>query len=110
MLKFGTFVSSIPDPNASECSSSSSHTEGTPKGLSRSARKPIANTPLKTKTPNLKKNLKPLGSGQSVSGKKQIFQNPIPRLKIDLLSTNHEKNVIPLISKGKGLLGPGLLT
>ena len=74
MLKFGTFVSSIPDPNASECSSSHTHTEGIPEGLSCSAKgKAIVDTPSKTKTPYLKKNKKPLGNGPSVSGKKKIF-------------------------------------
>ena len=60
MLKFGTFVSSIPDPNTPECSSAS-HTEGTPKGLSRAAKgKAQADAPSKTKVPNLKKSLKTL--------------------------------------------------
>ena len=49
MMKFGTFVSSIPDPNASECSSYHTHTEGTPEGLNCSAKgKAIADTPSKT--------------------------------------------------------------
>ena len=56
MLKFSTFVSSIPDPNASEGSSFHTHTEGTPEGLSSSPKgKAIADTPSKTKPPNLKK-------------------------------------------------------
>jgi hypothetical protein len=106
MLKFGTFVSSIPDPNTPECSSAS-HTEGTPKGLSRAAKgKAQADAPSKTKVPNLKKSLKTLGNGPSVARKKQISQNPSPRLKIDLI-TSQEKIVIPPASKGKGLLGSG---
>ena len=36
MLKFRTFVSSIPDPSASHCSSSSSNTEGTHKSTKKS--------------------------------------------------------------------------
>ena len=78
MLKFGMFVSFIPDPNASDHSYSSSHThtEGTLKGLSCSAKgKAITDTPSKTKIPYLKKNKKPLGNGPSVSGKKQNFSN-----------------------------------
>ena len=72
-----------------------------PEGFSSSTKgKDIADTPSKTKTPNLKKNLKPLGSGESVSGKKQVFQIPLPRLKIDLISTYQGKIVIPHISKG----------
>ena len=60
MLKFGTFVSSIPGLNAFDHSSSShTHTEGTRKGLSCSAKgKAITDTPSKTKTPYLKKNKK----------------------------------------------------
>ena len=97
MMKFGTFVSSIPDPNASKCSSSHTLTNGTPEGLNYSVKgEAIANTPSKTITPYLKKT-KPLGNGPSVSGKKQISQNPAPRLKINLLSENKEKIVIPPI-------------
>ena len=106
MLKFGTFVSSIPDPNASECSSSHTLTKGTPEGLNYSVKgKAITDTPSKTKTPYLKKT-KPLGNGSSVSGKKQVSQTPAPRLKINLISENKKKIVIPPISNGKGLLGP----
>ena len=97
MLKFDTFVSYIPDSNASECSSSHTLTEGTPEGLNNSVKgKAITDTPSKTKTPYLKKT-KPLGNGPSVSGKKQISQNPAPRLKINLLSESKEKIVIPPI-------------
>ena len=84
------------------------HTEGTPEGLSCSAKgKSIADTPSKTRTPYVKKNKKLLGNGPSVLGKKQIFQNNAPRLKIDLCTTKKEKIVIPPISNGKGLFGPG---
>ena len=69
--------------------------------------KAIADTPSKTKTLYLKKTKKPLGNGPIVSGKKEIFQNPGPRLKIELRTTKKEKIVIPPISNGKGLLGPG---
>ena len=44
-----------------------------------------------TKTPHLKKNKKLLGNGPSVSGKKQIFQNNAPRLKIDICTSKKEK-------------------
>ena len=102
MLKFGTFVSSIPNSNALECSSSHTLTKGTPEGLNYSVQgKAITDTPSKTKTPYLKKNKKPLGNGPSVSGKKQISQNLAPRLKINLLSENKKKIVIPPISNGK---------
>ena len=106
MLKFGTFVSSIPDSNASECSSSHTLTKGTPEGLNYSVKgKAITDIPSKTKTPYLKKT-KPLCNGPSVSRKKQISQTPDPKLKINPISENKEKIVIPPISNGKGLLGP----
>ena len=71
MLKFGMFVSSIPDPNDSECSNSI-HTEGTQLSTKKSDKsKAKVDYPSKTKTPKLKKNLKTLGSGPSVSGSKK---------------------------------------
>ena len=108
MLKFRMFVSSIHDPSVSHCSSSSSNTEGTLKSIKQSDKgKPKVDYPSKTKTPKLKKNIKTLGSGPSVSGFKKNLQNPTPRLKIDLTSKNKEKISIPAISNAKGLLGPG---
>ena len=107
MLKFGTFVSSIPIPDSSQCSSSFTHTEGTLKGLSSSAKgKAKADTPSKTKLPKLKKVAKPIKSGPSASGKKPLFQNPVPKLRVDFTSKNEEMT-IPPISEAKGLLGPG---
>ena len=107
MLKFGTFVSSIPDPSAFHCSSSSSNTKGTHKSTKKSDKgKAKVDYPSKTKTPKLKMNSKTLGSRLSVSGSKKNFQNPTPRLKIDLTSKNKEKISIPPISDAKGLLGP----
>ncbi|KAJ9565579.1 hypothetical protein OSB04_001545 [Centaurea solstitialis] len=87
MLKFGKFVSSIPDPNAPENIPSSS------------------NTHLKTKSPKPKN--KVLGGGPSVSGSKSFSQNPVPRLKIDLKQKTQEKKPIPPMSNAKGILGAG---
>ena len=108
MLKFGMFVSSILDPSASHCSSWSSNTEGIHKNIMKSNKgKAKVDYPSKAKTTKLKKNLKTLGSGPSVSGFKRNLQNPTPRLKIDLTSKNKEKISIPPISDTKGLLCPG---
>ncbi|KAJ9546528.1 hypothetical protein OSB04_019071 [Centaurea solstitialis] len=77
MLKFGMFVSSIPDLNAPEnipSTSSNTHTEG---------------------------------GGPSVSGTKSFSQNPTPRLKIDLKQKIMEKKLIPPLSNVKGVLGTG---
>ena len=53
MLKFGMFVSSIPDPNDSQCSSSNfAHTERTPKSLRKSDKgKAKVDYPSKAETP-----------------------------------------------------------
>jgi len=116
MLKFGTFVSSIPDRNTSQCLSSCSNTEGTRKrtkkpdkgkSKAKSKAKPKVDYPSKTKTPKLKKNLKTLGSGPLVLGSKNNFRNPTPRLKIDLTSKNKENISILPISDAKRILGPG---
>ena len=108
MLKFRLFVSSIPDPSTSHCSSSSSNTKGTLKSIKKSNKgKAKLDYPSKTKTPKLKKNLKTLLSGPSLSRSKKNSQNPIPRLKIKLTSKNKEKLSFPPISDAKGLLGPG---
>ncbi|KAJ9536026.1 LOW QUALITY PROTEIN: hypothetical protein OSB04_un000809 [Centaurea solstitialis] len=109
MLKFGMFVSSIPDPNAPENipSSSNTHTEGAPKSKKKAV-KEISKTvpPSKTKNPKSKNN-KVLGGGPSVSGTKSFSQNPAPRLKIDLKQNTLEKKPIPPLSNAKGILGTG---
>ena len=108
MLKFGMFVSSISDPSAAHCSSSSSNTEGTYKSLIKSDKgKAKVDHPSKTKTPKQKKDTKILGNGLSVSRTKKHLQKSTPRLKIDLTSKNKEKIPIPPISNAKGILGPG---
>ena len=108
MLKFGMFVSSIPDPSTFHCSSSSSNYEGTHKSVIRSDKgKAKVNLPSKTKTPKQKKDTKIIGSGLLVPGTKQHLQKSTPRLKIDLTSKNKEKTSIPPVSDAKGLLGPG---
>ncbi|KAJ9547332.1 hypothetical protein OSB04_019875 [Centaurea solstitialis] len=79
MLKFGKFVSSIPNPNASENipSSSNTHSEGAPKSKKISAKdKSKAKTPSKTKDPKPKNKI--LGGGPSVSGTKSFSQHPAP--------------------------------
>ena len=75
MTKFGKFVSSILDPNTSQCSSSSStNTKGTHKSLKKSYyRKAKADYPSKTKTPKLMKNSNTLGSRPFVQGRKMIL-------------------------------------
>ncbi|KAJ9535942.1 hypothetical protein OSB04_un000896 [Centaurea solstitialis] len=108
MLKFGMFVSSIPDPNAPENipSSSNKHTEGAPKSKKKTAKeKSKTVTPSKTKSPKPKN--KVLGGGPSVSGSKSFSQNPVPRLKIDLKQKTLEKKPIPTLSNAKGILGTG---
>ncbi|KAJ9546418.1 hypothetical protein OSB04_018961 [Centaurea solstitialis] len=108
MLKFGMFVSSIPDPNAPENipSSSNTHTEGAPKSKKKTAKeKSKTVTPSKTKNPKPKN--KVLGGGPSVSGTKSFSQNPAPRLKIDLKQKTLEKKPIPPLSNAKGILGTG---
>ncbi|KAJ9552774.1 hypothetical protein OSB04_016819 [Centaurea solstitialis] len=108
MLKFGKFVSSIPDPNAPENipSSSNTHSEGAPKSKKNTAKeKSKTVTPSKTKSP--KPNNKVLGGGPSVSGSKSFSQNPVPRLKIDLKQKTQEKKPIPPLSNAKGILGAG---
>ncbi|KAJ9545503.1 hypothetical protein OSB04_025210 [Centaurea solstitialis] len=108
MLKFGMFVSSIPDPNAPENipSSSNTHTEGAPKSKKKTAKeKSKTVTPSKTKNPKPKN--KVLGGGPSVSGTKSFSQNPSPRLKIDLKQKIKEKKPIPPLSNAKGILGTG---
>ncbi|KAJ9560830.1 hypothetical protein OSB04_005990 [Centaurea solstitialis] len=108
MLKFGMFVSSIPDPNAPENipSSSNTHSEGAPKSKKKTAKeKSKTVTPSKTKNPKPKN--KVLGGGLSVSGTKSFSQNPAPRLKIDLKQKTLEKKPIPPLSNAKGILGTG---
>ncbi|KAJ9562642.1 hypothetical protein OSB04_007802 [Centaurea solstitialis] len=108
MLKFGMFVSSIPDPNAPENipSSSNTHTEDAPKSKKKTAKeKSKTVTPSKTKSPKPKN--KVLGGGPSVSGSKSFSQNPVPRLKIDLKQKTLEKKPIPPLSNAKGILGTG---
>ncbi|KAJ9542728.1 hypothetical protein OSB04_029234 [Centaurea solstitialis] len=108
MLKFGMFVSSIPDPNAPENipSSSNTHTEGAPKSKNKTAKeKSKTVTPSKTKSPKPKN--KVLGGGPSVSGTKSFSQSPAPRLKIDLKQKIKEKKPIPPLSNAKGILGTG---
>ncbi|KAJ9553319.1 hypothetical protein OSB04_017364 [Centaurea solstitialis] len=110
MLKFGMFVSSIPDPNAPEnnpSSSSNTHTEGAPKSKKKTAKENSKTVPpSKTKNPKPKNN-KVLGGGPSVSGTKSFSQNPTPRLKIDLKQKTMEKKPIPPLSNTKGVLGAG---
>ncbi|KAJ9561789.1 hypothetical protein OSB04_006949 [Centaurea solstitialis] len=106
MLKFGMFVSSIPNPNAPENipSSSNTHTEGAPKSKKKTAKeKSKTVTPSKTKNPKPKN--KVLGGGPSVSGIKSFSQSPAPRLKIDLKQKIKEKKPIPTLSNAKGILG-----
>ncbi|KAJ9564972.1 hypothetical protein OSB04_000938 [Centaurea solstitialis] len=108
MLKFGRFVSSIPDPNAPENipSSSNTHTEGAPKSKKKTVKeKSKTVTPSKTKSPKPKN--KVLGGGPSISGSKSFSQNPVPRLKIDLKQKTLEKKPIPPLSNAKGILGTG---
>ncbi|KAJ9556290.1 hypothetical protein OSB04_010904 [Centaurea solstitialis] len=108
MLKFGMFVSSIPDPNTPENipSSSNTHTEGAPKSKKKTAKeKSKTVTPSKTKNPKPKN--KVLGGGPSVLGTKSFSQNPAPRLKIDLKQKTLEKKPIPPLSNAKGILGTG---
>ncbi|KAJ9566889.1 hypothetical protein OSB04_002855 [Centaurea solstitialis] len=108
MLKFGMFVSSIPDPNAPENipSSSNTHTEGAHKSKKKTAKeKSKTITPSKTKNPKPKN--KVLGGGHSVSGTKSFSQSPAPRLKIDLKQKTKEKKPIPPLSNAKGILGTG---
>ncbi|KAJ9561101.1 hypothetical protein OSB04_006261 [Centaurea solstitialis] len=108
MLKFGKFVSSIPDPNAPENipSSSNTHSEGAPKSKKNTAKeKSNTVTPSKTKSPKPKN--KVLGGGPSVSGSKSFSQNPVPILKIDLKQKTQEKKPIPPMSNAKGILGAG---
>ncbi|KAJ9553800.1 hypothetical protein OSB04_017845 [Centaurea solstitialis] len=108
MLKFGKFVSSIPDPNAPENipSSSNTHSEGAPKSKKNTVKeKSNTVTPSKTKSPKPKN--KVLGGGPSVSGSKSFSQNPAPRLKIDLKQKTQEKKPIPPMSNAKGILGAG---
>ncbi|KAJ9564659.1 hypothetical protein OSB04_000625 [Centaurea solstitialis] len=109
MLKFGKFVSSIPLPNASEntpSSSSNTHPEGAPKSKKNTVKdKSKTETPSKTKGPKPKN--KVLGGGPSVSGTKSLSQSPAPRLKIDLKQTTKEKTPIPPLSNAKGILGAG---
>ncbi|KAJ9541354.1 hypothetical protein OSB04_027860 [Centaurea solstitialis] len=109
MLKFGMFVSSIPDPNAPENipSSSNTHIEGAPKSKKKAVKENSKTvSPSKTKNPKPKNN-KVLGGGPSVSGTKSFSQNPAPRLKIDLKQKTVEKKPIPPISNAKGILGTG---
>ncbi|KAJ9542417.1 hypothetical protein OSB04_028923 [Centaurea solstitialis] len=108
MLKFGKFVSSIPDPNAPENipSSSNTHSEGAPKSKKNTVKEESKTvTPSKTKSPKPKN--KVLGGGPSVSGSKSFSQNPVPRLKIDLKQKTQEKKPIPPLSNAKGILGAG---
>ncbi|KAJ9556363.1 hypothetical protein OSB04_010977 [Centaurea solstitialis] len=109
MLKFGKFVSSIPDPNALEnipSSSSNTHSEGALESKKKTVKeKSKTVTPSKTKSP-IPKN-KVLGGGPSVSGSKSFSQNPVPRLKIDLKQKTQEKKPIPPLSNAKGILGAG---
>ncbi|KAJ9544070.1 hypothetical protein OSB04_023777 [Centaurea solstitialis] len=108
MLKFGRFVSSIPDPNAPENipSSSNTHSEGAPESKKKTVNeKSKTVTPSKTKSPKPKN--KVLGGGPSVSGSKSFSQNPVPRLKIDLKQKTQEKKPIPPLSNAKGILGAG---
>ncbi|KAJ9556367.1 hypothetical protein OSB04_010981 [Centaurea solstitialis] len=108
MLKFGKFVSSIPDPNAPENipSSSNTHSEGAPKSKKNTVKeKSKTVTPSKTKSPKPKN--KVLGGGPLVSGSKSFSQNPVPRLKIDLKQKTQEKKPIPPLSNAKGILGTG---
>ncbi|KAJ9552849.1 hypothetical protein OSB04_016894 [Centaurea solstitialis] len=110
MLKFGKFVSSIPLPNTSEntpsSSSSITHPEGAPKSKKKAVKdKSKTETPSKTKGPKPKN--KVLGGGPSVSGTKSLSQSSAPRLKIDLKQTTKEKTPIPPMSNAKGILGAG---
>ncbi|KAJ9545264.1 hypothetical protein OSB04_024971 [Centaurea solstitialis] len=108
MLKFGRFVSSIPDPNAPENipSPSNTHSEGAPKSKKNTVKeKSKTVTPSKTKSPKPKN--KVLGGGPSVSGSKSFSQNPVPRLKIDLKQKTLEKKPIPPLSNAKGIFGTG---
>ncbi|KAJ9539324.1 hypothetical protein OSB04_032057 [Centaurea solstitialis] len=109
MLKFGKFVSSIPLPNASEntpSSSSNTHPEGAPKSKKNTVKdKSKTETPSKTKGPKPKN--KVLGGGPSVSGTKSFSQSPAPKLKIDLKQKTQEKKPIPPMSNAKGILGAG---
>ncbi|KAJ9539006.1 hypothetical protein OSB04_031739 [Centaurea solstitialis] len=108
MLKFGMFVSSIPDPNAPENipSSSNTHTEGAHKSKKKTTKeKSKTVTPSKTKNPKPKN--KVLGGGPSVSGTKSFSQSPAPRLKIDLKQKTKEKKPVPPLSNAKCILGTG---
>jgi len=107
LLKFGMFLSSIRDPSASHCSSSSCDSEGTHKCIIWSDKvKAKVNHPLKTKTPKQNKDIKILGNGLSVSWTKQHLQKSTATLKIDLISKKKDKISIPPVSDAKGLLGP----
>ena len=109
MSKFGMLVSSIPDIDSSQCTSSSStHTEGTHKSLNKSDKgKAKASISSKAKTLKPKKSCKSSASRPSVSGTKNVFQSPTPRLEVDLTFKNKENNSIPPISDAKGILGSG---
>ncbi|KAJ9561383.1 LOW QUALITY PROTEIN: hypothetical protein OSB04_006543 [Centaurea solstitialis] len=108
MLKFGMFVSTIPDPNDPQYSSSSNtRTEGDPKSKKSTTKdKSIAKPHSKKSTPK-QKNVNILGGGPLVSGTKRVSQNPTPRLKVDLKTKAKEKKPIPPISDANGVLGPG---
>ncbi|KAJ9565707.1 hypothetical protein OSB04_001673 [Centaurea solstitialis] len=108
MLKFGMFISSIPDPNAPENipSSSNTHTEGAHKSKKKTV-KEKSKTVIPSKTKNPKPKTKVLGGGPSVSGTKSFSKNPAPRLKIDLKQKTLEKKPIPPLSNAKCILGTG---
>ncbi|KAI3669275.1 hypothetical protein L6452_40503 [Arctium lappa] len=110
MLKFGTFVSSIPDTSKAQCSSSSSSNpipEEISKGFkSTNKGKSIIHPQKATKKAKLKVPSKPL-ENQLSSSVTEIFDPCPPKLKIDLKPKRSEEIKIPPRSHEKSILGAG---
>src|SRR5581483_506573 len=95
-LKFGMFVSSDSCPADEKDSSSDQPSKD--KKLSFQPPKPSKS---QFKTPKV------LGGGPPRSGKLKTGQNPVPRLKVDVISKPEEKISIPPQTAEKGFLGQG---
>src|SRR5581483_1038390 len=96
-LKFGMFVSSNSCP-ADEKDSTSDQ----PSKDKKFSLQPPKPSKSHFKTPKV------LGGGPPRSGKLKTGQNPVPRLKVDVISKHEEKTPIPPQTAEKGFLGPGL--
>ena len=95
-LKFGMFVSSNSCP-----ADEKDTTFDQPSKDKKFSLQPPKPSKSQFKTPKV------LGGGPPRSGKLKTGQNPVPRLKVDVISKPEKKTPIPSQTADKGFLGPG---